>query len=79
MPLWISGFADMTMSYQIVKPRCHLCNKGFRNKWSLNRHERIVHEGEKPYACNICDKAFSTKGNMKVHMLSHVVKDNVSE
>ena len=33
-----------------------------------NHVESRVHEGIKPFKCEICDKTFSQKWNMKIHM-----------
>lgn len=31
----------------------------------------LSHTGHKPHACEICDKKFSLKANLKRHMLTH--------
>ena len=31
----------------------------------------MIHTGNKPYTCTVCDKRFTGKGNMTQHMIIH--------
>jgi uncharacterized Zn-finger protein len=37
----------------------------------LRDHISVVHEGNKPYECSICDKTFSKKSNLTQHFDTH--------
>lgn len=49
---------------------CSLCDRRFRKKCDLERHER-VHSGEKPYECLICKGTFQQAHNLTKHMVTH--------
>ena len=46
------------------------CNKTFNKSWNFKDHA-LMHEGVKPYTCNVCLKNFTQKGNMEKHMKTH--------
>nr|AAI60763.1 Unknown (protein for MGC:180066) [Xenopus laevis] len=52
------------------KLRCSVCNKLFRTKTILTRHQRI-HTGERPYACSGCGKRFARVCTLTVHKRIH--------
>ena len=49
---------------------CSVCYKTFACRSALDIHYRS-HTKERPFQCPLCQRAFSTKGNMKQHMLTH--------
>ena len=36
----------------------------------MNKHVESVHEGKKPFKCDICDYSSSQKGHLKTHVAS---------
>lgn len=57
---------------------CKICFKTFACHSALEIHYRS-HTKERPFKCNLCDRGFSTKGNMKQHMLTHRIRDLPSQ
>ena len=37
----------------------------------MRRHIRAVHEGIKPHSCEVCEKKFASKNEVKEHMTMH--------
>lgn len=46
------------------------CCKVFTKRWSIHRHQ-MIHSGEKPYECKLCDKKFIQKCSLTRHELIH--------
>ena len=62
---------------------CDVCNKYFCGEYELKRHIKTVHNHEKvtqksltpkPYACEMCPKAFAEPSKLKVHMNFNYIK-----
>ena len=54
-------------------PSSNQCDQVFSLSCNLNRH-KLLHTGEKQFACNQCDKTFffSWPSKLKAHKLSHM-------
>ena len=48
-----------------VKYDCATCKSSFTHKSKMKQHIKTVHEKIKPFACDICDKSFGYKNNLK--------------
>ncbi|XP_061476503.1 zinc finger protein 436-like [Rhineura floridana] len=55
---------------QLTQDVCSVCRKGFDNRASLVRHQRIP-TGEKPYTCADCGKSFNKRSNLITHQRIH--------
>ncbi|XP_042337441.1 sal-like protein 1, partial [Plectropomus leopardus] len=53
---------------------CDICGKTFACQSALDIHYRS-HTKERPFICSTCSRGFSTKGNLKQHMLTHQMRD----
>ncbi|XP_056307309.1 sal-like protein 1 [Danio aesculapii] len=57
---------------------CDICNKMFACQSALDIHYRS-HTKERPFICTACNRGFSTKGNLKQHMLTHQMRELPSQ
>lgn len=57
---------------------CDICGKTFACQSALDIHYRS-HTKERPFICTACNRGFSTRGNLKQHMLTHQMRDLPSQ
>ncbi|XP_055638722.1 zinc finger protein 354A-like [Toxorhynchites rutilus septentrionalis] len=59
--------ANRLGSTRISNHECHVCHKSFSD---LRQH-MLLHDGEKPYKCDICSKSFFNASTLKTHYRVH--------
>ncbi|XP_067091012.1 sal-like protein 1 [Osmerus mordax] len=74
--------SDMINSFHeqgfLKNTACDICGKTFTCQSALDIHYRS-HTKERPFICTACNRGFSTKGNLKQHMLTHQMRDLPSQ
>lgn len=53
----------------LQKNECHICHRILSCQSALKLHYR-THTGERPYKCDLCSRAFTTRGNLRTHYSS---------
>ncbi|XP_077410001.1 zinc finger Y-chromosomal protein 1-like [Vanacampus margaritifer] len=68
-PVWISpkGDAAVAVKLEMGTNACDICGQVMKNKSSLARHS-IIHTGQKPFACHLCDLRFNRRDNLRHHL-----------
>ena len=54
--------------------KCNDCEKYYRPKYQETRHS-LVHSSQNKFKCTICERAFNSSDNLKVHDRSHETED----
>lgn len=58
------GMSDSKSSF------CHLCQKDYTKTGFMNHLRK--HTGERPFVCELCQKAFSQSSSLSIHMKFHL-------
>ncbi|XP_058825706.1 zinc finger protein 184-like [Topomyia yanbarensis] len=58
---------NRTPATRVNSHECHVCHKSFND---LRQH-MLLHDGEKPYKCDICSKSFFNASTLKTHYRVH--------
>lgn len=58
---------NQNSSIRFTRYHCTLCSYSTLLKYDFAKHT-VVHTGERPFACKICDRRFPRKDSMKRHI-----------
>lgn len=69
----VSSASSTTSSSRVKRYFCDYdgCNKHFSRPSLLTEHQQTVHQGIKPYKCNLCERSFAKKSHLERHLFSH--------
>ena len=67
LSILVSCILQMDMIMADKRWACSMCPKFFRKPSELRRHE-MIHTGEKPFQCTMCDYASNRKANLQSHI-----------
>ncbi|XP_058056034.1 zinc finger protein 62 homolog [Anopheles bellator] len=70
---WLNGERCMKMHLKIHSAKnlaCGECDYKTNKSLLLKRHKITHHQQERPFLCDLCEKTFKVKRDLKVHMLS---------
>lgn len=52
---------------------CHICKHVFCQPADLRKHISTVHEKQRPFKCQLCDKRFGEKGTSSIALFDFIV------
>lgn len=58
---------------------CNECGLRFPNNFDLKQHKLDVHEANKKFKCEVCDRKFRREDNMKIHLRTHKKREDDPE
>ncbi|XP_063229387.1 zinc finger protein 480-like isoform X4 [Bacillus rossius redtenbacheri] len=73
---YLSDVAKLRLSAE--EYHCSQCGKIFYCRGTMVNHIR-VHSEDRPFACHLCNKYYTTRSNLNVHLASHGVHTRLSD
>lgn len=70
--LELSGLGNtINISAYLSPLQCQICKILFSSKSHKERHVKSIHSKVKDHVCNVCNKGFSRKDSLKLHLQIH--------